>query len=284
MSTRHAIEDKGAVGEQAGNELETAVVDEVAERERNLRASVEQVSQAKIDHADDWELDGRLFGQTLVEEELMRAREWEIERTRVRWDRGQESNIERRCRATAAAVSESRRNEFAKRAASVDPWADPDRPDAREQLGQETLAAVNREAGRIAERVAGFSGAAISKLIARRVVDGLDVASAVVATFEELMVAPGQVVPIGLVGEVGRREVDVEGTVAKLWKPSHVSVQQVGLLEDDTGRIKFTVWKKSRQPRVREGDRVRFRGAARNWYRGRVSIALTGWSRVELDP
>lgn len=284
MSTRHAIEDKGAVCEPGENDVETAVVDEVAERERNLRASVEQETQAKIDYADDWELDGRLFGQTLVEEELMRAREWEIERTRVRWDRSQESDRERRCRATAAEVSESRRNEFAERAASVDPWADPKRADAREGLSRETLAAVNREAARVAQRLNGFSSAAVSKLVARRVVDGLDVASAVVATFEELRVAPGEVVPIGLVGEVSRREVDVEGVVSKLWEPSHASVQQVGLLEDDSGRIKFTVWKKSRQPTVREGDRVRFRGAARNWYRGRVSIALTGWSRVEFDP
>lgn len=284
MNTRHAIEDKGAVGELVENDVETAVVDEVAERERNLEASVQQVSQAKIDYADDRDLDGRLFGQTLVEEELMRAREWEIERTRRRWDRNQESDRERRCRVTAAAVSESRRDEFAKRAASVDPWADPERADARAGLSRETLGAVNREAGRIAERLDGFSRAAVSRMLARRVVEGADVASAVVTTCEELRTVPGQVVPIGMVRAVGRPEVDVEGLVTELWKPSHASVQQVGLLEDNSGRIKFTVWKKSRQPTVRVGDRVRFRGAARNWYRGRVSVALTGWSRVELDP
>jgi ssDNA-binding replication factor A large subunit len=142
------------------------------------------------------------------------------------------------------------------------------------------LAAVNREASRIAERLRGFSTAAISRLVAQRVVDGQDVGDAVVATMDELRGAPGQVVPIGLVGEVGQREIDIEGTVLKLLKPSHPSIQQVGLLKDETGRIKFTAWKKSKVPRVEEGERVRFQNAARNWYRGRVSVALTGSSRV----
>jgi len=31
---------------------------------------------------------------------------------------------------------------------------------------------------------------------------------------------------------------------------------------------------------MEEGERVRIHGAARNWYQGRVSVALTGWSTV----
>ncbi|MDX1744738.1 MAG: DNA-binding protein, partial [Halobacteriales archaeon] len=76
------------------------------------------------------------------------------------------------------------------------------------------------------------------------------------------------------------RDVDIEGTVTTLWAPSHPKIQQVGLIEDSSGRIKFTAWKASGVPLVAEGERVRLRSVARNWYRGRVSVALTGWSRV----
>jgi ssDNA-binding replication factor A large subunit len=280
MNSKSVIGDKAAVEGQRENELEAAVVDEVREREQWLEPSVEQETQAKVDYADDREWEGRLFGQTLASEERMRAREWEIERTRRRWDRGQDSDREARCRDVLAAVSVERRRAFCKRAASVDPWADLERVDARAQLSRAELAAVNREASRIAERLRGFSTAAISRLVAERVVDGMDVREAVLAVLEGLRMAPGQVVPIDLVGEVSHREVDIEGTVVELWEPSHASIQQVGLLEDETGRIKFTAWRKSQQPMVREGERVRFRNVAKNWYRGRVSVALTGWSSV----
>ncbi len=274
------IGNETSVGAQADEQLEAAVVDETAERERNLRPSVEQEIQAKVDYSDDRALDGRLFGQTLAAEERMAAREWEIERTRARWDRRPDSDREARCRRAVAEVSTERRVEFGKRAASVDPWAEPTRPDAREQLSRAELGAVNRESRRLAARLDGWSAAAVSRLVARRMVDGRDVTDAVLDVHEELRTAPGHVIPIAAVEAVRRQEVSIEGTVSVLWEPSHPSIQQVGLVEDETGRIKFTAWKKSRVPMVEEGERVRLRNVARNWYDGRVSVALTGWSRV----
>lgn len=44
--------------------------------------------------------------------------------------------------------------------------------------------------------------------------------------------------------------------------------------------MKFTAWKKSDQPVVEEGDRVRMRSVAKSWYDGRVSVALTSRSHV----
>jgi hypothetical protein len=96
-------------------------------------------------------------------------------------------------------VNAERRYEVAKRAASVDRWADPNIEDPRAQLSRGQLGEVNR---------------------------------------------------------------------------------QVGLLEDSSGRIKFTSWRKSGQPIVREGERVRLRAVAKNWYEGRCSVALTGKTRV----
>ncbi|MCU4975020.1 hypothetical protein OB955_20125 [Halobacteria archaeon AArc-m2/3/4] len=66
----------------------------------------------------------------------------------------------------------------------------------------------------------------------------------------------------------------------EFWEPSYPSMQQVGLIEDETGRTRFTSWKASRQPMVCEGERDRLRAVAKNWIQGRYSITLTGWSEV----
>jgi ssDNA-binding replication factor A large subunit len=104
--------------------------------------------------------------------------------------------------------------------------------------------------------------------------------SAVVGVFEELQTAPGQVVPIGKLEDVNRKEVSIEGRVTQLWESDSPAIQQVGLIEDDSGKTKLTSWVASNQPWIEEGERVRIHGAAKNWYNGRVSVALTGWSTV----
>ena len=76
--------------------------------------------------------------------------------------------------------------------------------------------------------------------------------------------------------EVSGGEVTVEGRISELWSPSSGAIAQVGLIEDESGQTKFTSWEKSNQPVVKEGETVRFRAAAKNWYQGRCSIALTG--------
>ena len=76
--------------------------------------------------------------------------------------------------------------------------------------------------------------------------------------------------PIADVPDVPVGEVTVQGEITELWTPSDNSIQQVGLIEDDSGRTKFTVWEKSGKTVVREGQTVRF------------SIAVTGWSRIEF--
>ena len=102
--------------------------------------------------------------------------------------------------------------------------------------------------------------------------------SAVVGVFEELQTAPGQVVPIGELKDIDREEVSIE----VLWEPSSPAISQVGLIEDDSGKTKFTSWKASDAPWIEDGERVRIHGAAKNWYNGRVSVALTGWSTVHF--
>lgn len=250
---------------------------EPVEEELELRPSVEQEIQGKVDTNHP---DATPEGLTRIAEERMQAREQEIKRTRQRMDRRANSDREARTRAVAAQGSRQRRQATAKRACSpTAPWDVPGE-DPREALSQEQLARVNQEADRVADEVA-YSRATVSRELARRVTDGESLSQAVLETHEELRTAQLHI-PIDVVGEVDRREVNIEATVTELWEPSSPRIQQVGLLEDETGRIKFTSWKKSSQPWIEDGERVQIYNAAKSWYQGRVSIALTGWSRIHF--
>jgi ssDNA-binding replication factor A large subunit len=242
--------------------------------------------QAKVDanHPDGMvdTSDERIYGAPLEQEERIRAREAELERISAQAEMGTQEGREKRTRDIAAKRSAERRAEFQKRAASVNPMADPERDDPRAELAQEQLAAVNKQSKRLAEKLDGWSRAAIGRRLGEAVVGGKDLTSAVVGVFEELQMAPGQVVPIGKLEDIDRKEVSIEGTVTQLWEPSSSSISQVGLIEDESGKTKLTSWVASDQPWIEEGERVRIHGAAKNWYNGRVSIALTGWSTVHF--
>jgi len=258
-------------GEQAVDEDGFPVVDETPEFE----AAVEQETQAKVDanHPDgiaDTSED-RIHGVTLEQEERIRARDAELERISAQAELGTQDGREQRTREV---VSEQ---------CGRDEPASAERTDPREKLTQEELAEVNKQAVRISDEVqGGWSRAVVAKQLAEKVQRGRDVTKAVLETLEELKAAPGAIVPIADVPDVPVGEVTVEGTVQTLWEPSSTSIQQVGLIADDSGKIKFTCWEKSQQTVVQEGETVRFRAAAKNWYEGRCSIALTGWSRIEF--
>jgi len=149
-------------------------------------------------------------------------------------------------------------------------------------LSQDDLAAVNKQAARLAQKLEGWTRAAISRRLAERLVDGRDMTDAVVDVYDELETAAGTVIPIAKVGEVNRGEVSIEGRVETLWESDAPAIQDVGLLEDDSGRIKVTVWRKSGAPMLQEGDHVVLRNVAKSWYEGRCSVAVTGWSSIHF--
>jgi len=258
-------------GGQAVDEDGFPVVDETPEFE----AAVEQETQAKVDanHPDgiaDTSED-RIHGVTLEQEERIRAREAELEHISAQAELGTQDGREQRTREV---VSEQ---------CGRDKPAPPERTDPREKLTQEELAAVNEQAMRISDEVkGGWSRAVVAKQLAEKVQRGRDVTKAVLETLEELKAAPGAIVPIADVPDVQVGEVTVEGEITQLWDPSDTSISQVGLIEDDSGKIKFTIWEASRKTVVSEGETVRFRAVKKNWYQGRCSIAITGWSRIEF--
>jgi ssDNA-binding replication factor A large subunit len=288
MSSNNATSNVVSVDEQAFEKADEAAVDEdgfeVVDETPEFQATVQMEVQAKVDanHPDGMvdTSDERIYGATLEQEERIRAREAELERISAQAEMGTQEGREKRTRDIAAKRSAERRAKFQKRAASVNPMADPERSDPRAELTQEQLAAVNKQSMRLAKKLDGWSRAAIGRRLGEAVVGGKDLMSAVVGVFEELQTAPGTVVPIGKLEDVNRKEVSIEGRVTKLWDPSSSAISQVGLIEDDSGKTKFTSWVASDQPWIEEGERVRIHGVAKNWYNGRVSVALTGWSTV----
>ena len=262
MSTQRVIGQEVSVDEQAF-EQESGV-----EEGPKFRPSVEQEIQAKVDanHPDGIVQDYSHL--PLAQEERIRAREAELAHISAQAELGTQDGRAERTRQTV--VEERREQRRARR-----------EPDPRERLSQDSLAKVNREAARIAEQVDGGPGrAAVARSLAARVKAGQAIPEAVFSTLDEQWRSPGVILPIVEVPDVRVGEVSVEGEIIELWQPSTHSIQQVGLIADETGKIKFTIWRKSRQTMVSEGQRVRFRAAKKNWYQGRCSIALTYHSRI----
>jgi ssDNA-binding replication factor A large subunit len=290
MSSKNVFGNEVSVDEQAFERASEAAVDEdgfeVVDETPEFQATVQMEVQAKVDanHPDGMVDTSReqIFGATLAQEERIRAREAELERISAKAKLGTQDGREKRTRDVVSAASAKQQYDFNKRAASVNPMCDPDRVDPREELSRVELGEVNRQSMRMAEKLDGRSRAMISRRLAEKVVQGQGTMSAVVGTFEELQMEPGRVVPIGKLEDVNRKEVCIEGCVTVLWEPSSPAIRQVGLIEDESGRTKFTSWVASDQPWINEGERVRIHGAAKNWYNGRVSVALTGWSTVHF--
>ncbi|MFB6311167.1 MAG: DNA-binding protein [Salinirussus sp.] len=238
------------------------------ERERELRPSVDQEIQAKVDSNHPDGIVQEYAHLPLEQEERIRAREAELERISAQAELGgQDGRAER----TREVVVERRRTSRRIQEA----------PDPREGLSKADLARVNSKAKEIAERVAdGPCRAAVARLLADRVRSGQGLPEAVFETLDEQLEEANSIIPIAEVPEVDLPEVSVEGEIVELWEPSSHAIQHVGLIADETLNIKFTVWKKSRQTKVRKGHRVRFRAAKKDSYRGRCSIALTSHSRI----
>ncbi|GAB7011345.1 DNA-binding protein [Halorubrum trueperi] len=279
MSSKNVSSEVVSVDEQAFEKHDEAEVDEdgfeVVDETPEFRATVDMEVQAKVDsnHPDARVEEGpdHMFGKTLEQEERIEAREAELEHISAQAELSQQDGREQRTREV---VSEQ---------CGRDEPAPAERTDPREKLTQEELAAVNKQAMRISDEVqGGWSRAVVAKQLAEKVQRGQDVTKAVLETLEELKAAPGAIVPIADVPDVPVGEVTVEGTVSELWDPSSPAIAQVGLIEDETGRTKFTIWEKSKKTVVREGQTVRFRAVKKNWYQGRCSLAITGWSRIEF--
>ena len=83
-------------------------------------------------------------------------------------------------------------------------------------------------------------------------------------------------------GEINVAEewIDVTAKVVELWEPRSEAIAQVGLLGDETGRIKFTSWAKSDLPTIEENQVYHLGNVVTDEYQGQYSVKLIGTSEV----
>ena len=75
--------------------------------------------------------------------------------------------------------------------------------------------------------------------------------------------------------------IDVTAKVVELWAPRSDSIDQVGLLGDSSGTLKFTKWAKSDLPTLEEGQVYRFGNLVTDEYEGRYSVKLNRTTSIE---
>ncbi len=74
---------------------------------------------------------------------------------------------------------------------------------------------------------------------------------------------------------------DLTAKVVELWEPRADSIDQVGLLGDETGTVKFTKWAKSDLPEIEEGQVYRLGNLVTDEYEGRFSVKLNSTTTIE---
>ncbi|MFC4989609.1 DNA-binding protein [Saliphagus infecundisoli] len=276
MSSKEFSGDKGSDGQDddqyAVADKADPFAEDVVDETPEFAASVDQEVNTKVETEHPETVVGRdenEYGHLpLAQEEEIRAREEELEMISAKATFGQQEGREERTREVVVEQRRERRIE---------------RVDPRSELEQAKVAEVNTQSVRITESVRGGpSRAAVSRGLAERVADGKSMIDATLEQMEEVKAEAGSIVDIADVPEVETGEVDVEGEIIELWEPSKPSIQQVGLIADDTEKIKFTIWKNSYQTKVSEGETVRFRNVKKNWYDETCNLAVTGWSRLEF--
>ena len=87
-----------------------------------------------------------------------------------------------------------------------------------------------------------------------------------------------------LLGDVDEADqwVDVVAEAVDLWEPRSETIAQVGLLGDESGRLKFVKWASAELPDLEEGETYRFESVVTDEYQGRYSVSLN--SATEFEP
>ena len=189
ISGKQLSSNEVSVDEQAFERTENASVDEdgfkIVDEQPELRATVQQETQAKVDsnHPDGIVQD--FSHLPLAQEEEIRAREAELEQISARAALSSQNGRAQRTREVVIEIQEREREK-----------RDPSQTDPRERLSRVELARVNEEADRIAQRLrTDHSQAAISRVLAKRVAKGQNITEAVFATMDELKTASVTILP-----------------------------------------------------------------------------------------
>lgn len=75
--------------------------------------------------------------------------------------------------------------------------------------------------------------------------------------------------------------VTIRGKVVQLWENFHETIEQTGLIGDETGVIKFTNWVSSELPDMEEGKSYLLKNVVVNEWNGRFQVKLNRASSIE---
>ena len=74
--------------------------------------------------------------------------------------------------------------------------------------------------------------------------------------------------------------IDVVAEVVELWEPRSEKIAQVGLLGDESGRLKFVKWTSADLPELEEGEAYRFESVVTDEYQGRFSVSCNSATAI----
>jgi RPA family protein len=74
--------------------------------------------------------------------------------------------------------------------------------------------------------------------------------------------------------------IDVVAEVVELWEPRSEKIAQVGLLGDESGRLKFVTWASADLPELKEGEAYRFESVVTDEYQGRFSVSCNSATAI----
>jgi replication factor A1 len=106
---------------------------------------------------------------------------------------------------------------------------------------------------------------------------------------EEVEVAGGDFTPVAKESELkniadlkgNNQWATIRGKIIQLWENSHESIEQTGLIGDETGVIKFTNWASSELPDMEEGKSYILKNVVVDEWNGRFSVKLNRSSSIE---
>ncbi|KZX46230.1 hypothetical protein [Haloarcula sp. K1] len=157
------------------------------------------------------------------------------------------------------------------------------------ELSQDEVASVNQGAKQLADRFeheTAMGSASMGKLLAQRVTEGQNPASAALNLKDSIEQLPEVKQPIASIDPFNQYATTIEGTIDVLWSPRGAGQRQVGLISDESNEsIKITVWQKAGQkPTLHEGDKVRVERGKVNAYqrsgKWETSIAIDSEARI----
>jgi replication factor A1 len=74
---------------------------------------------------------------------------------------------------------------------------------------------------------------------------------------------------------------NIRGKIVQLWDNTHESISQVGLIGDETGTIKFTIWESAGVSTVEEGKSYLLKNVVVNEWNGKFQINVNKSSSIE---